>query len=383
MKKVSIITSDMRQIFSLLTKKNIIIILGHSLFWILYILIPHIVIGIPIEHPFIEFKMFETLILMVIFYINANILVPKLLLKKRIIVYTLIVGSIIFGGMEISKQYMPPKIPRNSITIESENKDIQKQSLNTFKNIDNENFKINHLHKKMKHIEQKRANFMGVLLLIIFSLSTGYRYAMQMYSYEKKMKEFETAHIASELQLLKSQINPHFLFNTLNSIYSLSIKKSEDTPKAILQLSEMLRYITYDTTEQFVPLQKEITYIQNYIALQKMRVSTESNISFTVSGNAANHFIAPMLLLPFIENACKHGISAQGNLQVKSHIIIKQEYIDFTVQNTIYNTIKNDENKGIGIENVQRRLQALYPQRHTFQTKQTTDTYSINLVIYN
>ena len=159
---------------------------------------------------------------------------------------------------------MPPKIPRNSITIESENKDIQKQSLNTFKKIDNEDFKINHLHKKMKHIEQKRANFMGVLLLIIFSLSTGYRYAMQMYSYEKKMKEFETAHIASELQLLKSQINPHFLFNTLNSIYSLSIKKSEDTPKAILQLSEMLRYITYDTPNNLYHYKRDNIYSKLY-----------------------------------------------------------------------------------------------------------------------
>lgn len=372
----------MRALLSYPSSRNFLFIASHAIFWVLFILIPHIAIGIPFQYTFLEFKIFETIILMALFYVNAYFFVPKLLLAKKYLAYILVLAVFIFGGMELSKQFLPPKMPRNIVAIDLDNHELNQAPTNHIQKFENKHFENLRLDKKFKRMEQKRANFMGLLLLIIFSVSTGYRYALQMYSYEKTMKELQNANLESELQLLKSQINPHFLFNTLNSIYSLSLKKSDLTPKAILQVSEMLRYITYDTDEQFVPIQKEIAYIQNYIALQKLRVSSNSTIDFSVIGEPAKVTIAPMLLLPFIENACKHGISPDGTLSIAVNLLINNNMVCFTIHNTVFVVSKSSENKGIGIENVQRRLNALYQHKHTLQIEQTADTYNVTLSIH-
>ncbi|HON53022.1 MAG TPA: sensor histidine kinase, partial [Bacteroidales bacterium] len=329
---------------------------------------------------FFKFKLYETLVLIILFYLNAYVLVPKFLFVKKYILYIVCVTVIILSGMHISKLFMPPKIPRNSMPFEMEKPEIQ-HNLQLIESAEYKDMKHNYLHNKFKRIEQKRANFIGLLLLVIFALSTGYTYAIQMYAYETQMKQLQHAHIESQLQLLKSQINPHFLFNTLNSIYSLSLKKSDVTPKAILQVSEMLRYMTYDAQNQFVPIEREIAYIQNYIALQKLRVSSESILEFSVTGVTSNVQIAPMIFLPFIENACKHGISKDSTLTMCSTITITETKIYFTVTNTLYNIGNENENKGIGITNVSQRLQALYPGKHILDIAKSNDEFTVSLQI--
>lgn len=363
-----------------ITKRNLLFFIAHAVFWLGFILIPHIVMGIPFQYEFFEFKLLETSLLVCLFYLNAYLFVPKLLLAKKYVWYCILIATVIFGGMHMSKQFMPPKMPRNVVAFEIDNHPPVSLGEKVYRN-DNKIYDNNHVHKKFKRIEQKRANFMGLLLLIIVSVSTGYRYALQMYKYERTMKDLQTAHVLSELQLMKSQMNPHFLFNTLNSIYSLSLKKSDDTPKAILQVSDMLRYITYDTNEMYVSLNKEVAYIQNYIALQKLRVSPDSIVSFIVEGEMGNKQVAPMVLLPFVENACKHGISSQGVLNMQANLLIDNDKIVFTVINTRYNNVKNSENNGIGIDNVRRRLQALYPNLHQLDISQTSDSYKVELTI--
>jgi LytS/YehU family sensor histidine kinase len=178
---------------------------------------------------------------------------------------------------------------------------------------------------------------------------------------------------------LRKQTNPHFLFNTLNSIYSLAHKKSDLVPDAIVTLSELMRYMLYETDNKTVLLEKEINYIQNYIELQKLRLNNIENIYVNIHGETKNKFIEPLLLISFIENAFKYGTDYKGNTNVKIKIQVEGNVLDFWVENRVEKFEYDAENSGIGISNIKNRLKLLYPDSHTLTIVEKDQIYSVHL----
>jgi len=182
----------------------------------------------------------------------------------------------------------------------------------------------------------------------------------------------------TELSFLRSQINPHFLFNNLNNIYSLVYHHSDQSLNAIAKLSDLLRYMLYDSNEK-VPLQKELDYIHKYLELQQMRFGMHAPAHVEITGDAGKAGIPPLLLIPFVENAFKHGDMKNGNT-----ILIRLKTDDDMIRFTIINTIsqqQKDSGGGIGLENVRRRLELLYPGKHTLEVQKTRDIFEVQLEI--
>ena len=180
-----------------------------------------------------------------------------------------------------------------------------------------------------------------------------------------KIEKIERQKLEAELKSLKGQLNPHFLFNSLNNIYSLALIKSNKVPDLILKLSDLMRHIIYESKENYIPIEKEIEFVNNFIALQKIRISDETIIQYNIDGNIPSGKIAPLLFEPFIDNAFKHGLPGIKN---KDCISInfdfnKKDYIHFNIKNNFEEAIKWDKkHSGIGIENVKQRLKYLYEE---------------------
>lgn len=196
------------------------------------------------------------------------------------------------------------------------------------------------------------------------------------------LKLAEKEKVNAELSYLKAQINPHFLFNTLNSIYSLAIEKSDYTATAVVKLSGMMRYVITDASHKFVPLEKEINYISDYIDLQKLRIDSTIKLTFYVSGDVADKKIAPLVLISFIENAFKYGVNAEENSEININIDITKAYLHMRVTNKKVSMKQVQPKSGLGIENAQNRLQLLYPANHKLVIKETKTDFSILLSLH-
>lgn len=217
-------------------------------------------------------------------------------------------------------------------------------------------------------------------VIIIFILGGFIRVALRWFESEKQKEALEIEKLNAELDFLKAQINPHFLFNSLNTIYALAHKQSLQTESATLKLSQILRYVIYETPKGRVPVSREISYIENYIGLQKYRVDKNFSINYNCRDVAANLLIEPMLLIPFIENAFKHGLSYRSGSFIDINI--------YSVYTTLYcmvtnSFVKNEisDNGGIGLANVKRRLELSYPERHVLAISNTADAFMVNLEI--
>lgn len=196
-------------------------------------------------------------------------------------------------------------------------------------------------------------------------------------------KELENKNKTSELALLRSQLNPHFLFNTLNNIDSLIMSNQEKASDAIIKLSDIMRFMLYDASTDSVPLSKEINYLKSYIALQKMRIKDQDFVSLRIEGNCAGKTIAPLLFIPFVENAFKHGQKSVEVPGIKIHLTCLPDSVIFEVINNfdkskVYN---KDKTPGIGLANTKRRLELLYPDKHKLEIKQDGPFYISHLRI--
>ena len=212
--------------------------------------------------------------------------------------------------------------------------------------------------------------------LIVFTLSL-------MLKISSRLKLAEKEKVNAELSYLKAQINPHFLFNTLNSIYSLAIEKSDYTATAVVKLSGMMRYVITDASHKFVPLEKEINYISDYIELQKLRIDQAIKLTYAVTGDVADKKIAPLVLISFIENAFKYGVNAEENSEIKIDIDITKSYLHLRVFNKKVSIHQLNQSKsGLGIENTKNRLQLLYPGSHKLNIKDTKNEFSILLSLH-
>lgn len=215
-----------------------------------------------------------------------------------------------------------------------------------------------------------------VIILFLFStfVSISVQQRLQFFRIEKEK-------MAAELSFLKAQINPHFLFNTLNSIYSLSLVKSDETPAAIIQLSDLMRYILRDAKSDYVGLEKELAYIDNYIALQRKRLGHTVTIDYNRPAYAGKHRIAPLLLMSFIENAFKHGVNPDEDSKIVAEIVVGGDVLRLYTFNNKVKTLPEDEWSGIGLQNAKERLQHLYPARHELRFEEDEKTFTVNLTM--
>lgn len=197
-------------------------------------------------------------------------------------------------------------------------------------------------------------------LLLVALLACLIRFAVDWFSFQQKTREMENVQLKTELAFLRSQLNPHFLFNTLNSLYALSIKQAPGASDGIMQLSQLMRYALYETNDELVSLSKEIEMAENFIELQKLRLPLDFRIAFEIEGNVNGIVIAPFLMMPLIENMFKHG-AGFADISIKA----SENSLTITTVNGIQQPAKNEPG-GIGLANLRRRLAHLYPDKHFF-----------------
>ncbi|WP_281235301.1 sensor histidine kinase [Flavobacterium gelatinilyticum] len=306
----------------------------------------------------------------VLFYLNYFYLVPALLLQKKYWKYFLFVFIIIAVFMIIRINYFIPEFrhlrPHNIVPARMIPPDP--------------NFIPRGKHFK---IEMRQPLFFKIgpsfFYILIITISAIIRTLTEFYNNQQNKLIAETHRTNTELIYLRKQTNPHFLFNSLNSIYSLAHKKSDLVPDAIVTLSELMRYMLYETDNKTVALEKEVNYIQNYIELQKLRLNNIEDIIINVHGDTRNKFIEPLLLISFVENAFKYGTDYKGAAHVKIKIFISENNLDFWIENTIENYAKDPDNSGIGLVNIQNRLDLLYPNAHELTINQDNQYYRVHL----
>ena len=199
---------------------------------------------------------------------------------------------------------------------------------------------------------------------------------------QRELLEKEKQRVQEELKALKAQVNPHFFFNTLNSIYSMSLDKDERLPATVLQLSELMRYFLYQSNEELVPLAKEIEVLKDYIALQRIRSDEKLQIKTVIEGDTEQQKIAPLLLIPFLENSFKHGVKGEvGATFINLKISLNGNRLNFSLENNkgTVDVVEKNDHKGLGLGNVKRRLELLYPGRHHLKIQDHGKDFIVNL----
>lgn len=218
----------------------------------------------------------------------------------------------------------------------------------------------------------------------IITIFVGFKFAWDAIRQQRQLEALQSAVKESELQFLKTQINPHFLFNNLNNLYSYALEQSPKTPEIILELSGVLRYMLYECQEATVPLRKEIEQLDNFVNLSKLQLEERGNVDFKMPNIKDGYRIAPLILSVFIENAFKHSASSQQNaIDIRINLDwISENTIVFTCENSFSNKSNTDSlSKGIGLENVRKRLELLYPDKHKLQIENASNRFNVRLSI--
>lgn len=345
------------------TKNTNRTILLHSFVWIFFMCCG----VIPLLQSKYQFGFdffIEWFSFILLFYFNYFYLIPKFLYKKKYILYfgILAVSVVIFLIIRLQffmpdfqEMLIPPKI------VDSNGKEIAAPKI---------------FIKDAPFILKASLTFPYIFIIFI---SLIIRTLSEYYINQKNTLINDAQRKTTELIYLRKQINPHFLFNSLNAIYSLANKKSDLVGDAIITLSELMRYMLYETDNKSVLLEKEVNYIKNYIQLQKLRLNDIENVHINIQGNTQNKYIEPLLLISFIENAFKFGTDYRGNTHVKIKIVITDDNLDFWVENKVENKKIGVENSGIGISNIKSRLNLLYPNSHALTITEDGNKYAVFL----
>ncbi len=204
----------------------------------------------------------------------------------------------------------------------------------------------------------------------------------QWYSDQKTTKDLQQEQLQTELKFLKSQINPHFLFNSLNNLYALTLSKSDSAPEVVLRLSNILRYILYESNEGYVSVRKEMEHVKDYVAVEKLRLGMGVSIDIDIDDAIQDDPVEPMLFLTLVENAFKHS---EDILPEKRFIRIHAKSLDtgfrFLIENTFSPSKRDSETGGIGLENIKKRLNLIYPNQHDIKSSTADGVYRVDLII--
>lgn len=317
----------------------------HSMIIILFLVIPFLLtphhkseFGAKIGDYLIVRKLGSNLVLLIFCYINYYFIVPKLYFTKKYFYFLLSIVTMFF-------LCLLPDIILNNFTTS-------------------------------KHNFTFFINFQIILFLFVSVYFITYSMNIN-----NRLKEIQIEVKNTQLSFLKGQINPHFLFNTLNSIYALSVKKSDDTPSAIVKLSGMMRYSLTEIERDFVLLDKEIQFITNYIALQKIRLGSTCAINYDFENNYSTDKIITFVFIAFVENAFKYGVSSGENALIIININNKNGELFFNVNNKILNKNPYKNSTEIGISNTKKRLELLYPKKYQLSIIDNKIDFSIDLKI--
>lgn len=208
---------------------------------------------------------------------------------------------------------------------------------------------------------------------------------LQLQEMTLKIAQIEREKLEAELNTLKSQLNPHFLFNSLNNIYSLALTNSPKTPDIILKLSDLMRHVLYESRENFIPIKNELDFLTNFIDLQRIRLNNQIDIQYTVEGNIPERKVIPLIFEPFIDNAFKHGLrNPAPSPYLHISINFQHEKMLFKIENNFSHTVpaQTSKNSGIGLKNIERRLKYLYaPDEYKYEVSRTDDTFKIQLEV--
>ncbi len=224
----------------------------------------------------------------------------------------------------------------------------------------------------------------GVVHLIFASVALGYGFTRNWLISEKKKQELEREKLTAELNFLKTQLNPHFLFNVLNMAYSSASRKGDDQTAGIIEkLSVLMRYMLYESNVDKIEVEREIEFIRNYINLQKMRFSKDLpvTVNFSIQGNYNGQRIAPLILISFIENAFKHGVKLEKKSEITLNMNFHNGEMEFYISNDVFGSLKHDKKNGIGLKNTQKRLSIIYPQRHKLSIESAPDKFTVKMLL--
>ncbi|MFT4016750.1 MAG: sensor histidine kinase [Agriterribacter sp.] len=342
------------------------VLLSHIFFCTLFLVLPVLISSRPDGEPFLKITrpfvrdIMANALLLCFFYLNYYLFIPKFYLPKKYVLYAfcvilcfaavVILPSVFTGRFDIRPYEGPPLPKQQPVMPPNHNSGI-----------------ISFLFSEVRHH------------LYLFVIALFFSILLRTREYLSQVKEDK---LQAELCSLKSQINPHFLFNTLNSIYILSIKKDERVSDAIISLSGLMRYVIKDSRDYKIPLQTEIEYLVNYIELQKARLGDTANVRFQCFGDPGDKQISPLILITYIENAFKYGVNPDvDNCVVEITLLVTETGIQLTTFNKKIPLRTGEPATGIGIRNTRERLKLLYPDRHMVEIKETTETYSVVLSI--
>ena len=225
---------------------------------------------------------------------------------------------------------------------------------------------------------------LGVYFVVFIAITIGllmnnYKSLVKNEDLKNKILQTQLQLKEQELKMLKMQIHPHFLFNSLNTIYGFALKKADEAPEMILKLSNLLDYILYQIEKPTVSLENEINHLEDYISLEKLRFHDSLEVSFLKEDKISDIYIAPMLLIPFVENSFKHGAIIDGCLQIAIAVKREKEILIFEVENSVLEN--TNSTNGIGLENITKRLKMLYPNAYTLEIKQINKLFKVQLTI--
>lgn len=340
-----------------------IIILVHVLAWALlgftFLLYQPLSWNVRLPEEFWIKQSMHIVILVGLYYVNSWYFVPKLLLKNKIGAYalviclTILIMSLLIHSLE-SWLHLPEKMSA--------------------------------VFPRMPPRPRSRIDgFLIMTSFLVAGISTSVTLVQQWQRDKQLRNELEQQRVTAELSFLKAQINPHFFFNTLNNIYALSFTNEDQSRDALLKLSRMMRYLLYETQHDRALLSKELSFVKDYIELMKMRLHKNTSVVFTGPAAVKDIYIAPMLLLPFIENAFKHGVSAVQETEIGIYIELTGNLLTLNVKNQIFTSASQNESLagGIGLSNTARRLDLLYPNRHELLVTSPggADSYTVELKI--
>ncbi len=346
-------------------------IIMHTMAWLLLIILPQIIINRYWgNNNFIAWGFYlGAAFYGIIFYINYLWLVPKFFLKKRKTVY------FILAFIVIAILYLLFIFINENLIHHSERDKIISEVF--------EKLAEGNLFPRPP-MKQLQIYYFLLISLIITGFSIGLRMIEQHTASEKIQKELEKEKLNSELAFLKNQVSPHFFFNTLNNIYSLIEINSNDAQEAVLKLSKLMRYLLYESEHGTIKLGDEISFMNHYIDLMKLRLSEKVELKIALPQTEIKLEIPPLLFIPFIENAFKHGISFREKSFIHISMNVENNRIKFTSINSLGQQKENntDENhSGIGLENVKKRLNLLFPERHALEIQKSDSEYRVSLEI--
>lgn len=351
-----------------MTRSKIFSILFHIAGWILFYSMVIAFISVTpdggesshsiFSFPFIQFYF----IFPAIFYSNRFVWIPKLFSEKKYLLYfiTIVLTFLFVFWLKPFDQIMSSSVPNLK----------PPSGFPAFKD--------------SPPPPEKRQGFdimSSILFLLVWLFSSAIFVFREWRRSEQKVLQAQADKANAELSFLKAQVNPHFLFNTLNNIYSLAVTKSEHTAVSIMKLSNIMRYVTDDAREDVVSLIKEIECMRDYIDLQRLRLGKNTEVIFEVSGEVNQKQVTPLLFMSFIENAFKYGVSNHEPSVIEIRVITDNTTIRFYTRNKLFETKKTMERTGIGQANALQRLERLYPNRHSIDINTSDGFYTVQLTL--